>query len=118
MRRNLEAIRAGGRIGWFWRWLGVARAEGRIGWFWRGLSLLEVACDRLAIDLQLASDSTLRPASAIQGRNCVYDGHFEVIRHGATPEKEGFSEGYLSNSRLLLSGWFSSAPWWLVFSAR
>ena len=44
IRRDLGAIRAGGRNGWFWRCSGQ----------------LEVACDGLAIDVQLARDSTLQ----------------------------------------------------------
>ena len=79
-----------GRNGWFWRRLGAVGAGGRNGWFWRRSGLLEVACDGLAIDLQLDGDSALGPALAMKGQNSVYHGHFEVIRHGAAPGKEGF----------------------------
>jgi hypothetical protein len=51
IRRDLEAIRAGGRNGWFWRWLGAVGAGGRNGWFWRRSGELEVASDSLAIDV-------------------------------------------------------------------
>jgi hypothetical protein len=68
----------------------AARAPGTLGRlrFWRR-GLLEAACDGLAIDLQLACNSALGPALAMQGQNNVYHGHFEVIRHGVAPGKRG-----------------------------
>jgi hypothetical protein len=115
--RGLKAIRAGGRIGWFWLDINIDRAGGRIGWFWRRPGLLEVACDGLAVDLELTRDSTLGPAPAMKGQDEVYHGHFEQIRHGAAPGKEGFPWSLTVESAAPQSGWFSSALRWLVLSA-
>jgi hypothetical protein len=56
-----------------------------------------VACDGLAIDLQLGGNSALGPALAMKGQDNVYRGHFEAIRHGAAPGKTGSLRAYLAN---------------------
>jgi hypothetical protein len=46
----------------------------------------------------------------MHGQNNVYHGHFEAIRHGAAPGKDGFTESLPVES--------TSPHKWLVLSAR
>ncbi len=117
-RRALVPLRAGGRIGWFWRAVGRRRAGGRIGWFWRRVSLSQVTGDGLAVDPQFVGDAALGPAPAVQCTDGLADGHLEQIRHGRAPGAKDLPRSLTGAPGSPQNGWFSSAPRWLVLSAR
>jgi hypothetical protein len=114
----LVSLRAWGRLGWFWRVLVGFGAEGRLGWFWRCFSQPQVTCDGLAVDPQFVGDATLGPAPAMECTNGLADGHLEQIRHDEAPGAEDLLSSLTGASGSPQNGWFSSAPRWLVLSAR
>ena len=98
--------------------VGAVRAGGRIGWFWRSVRLSEVTGDGLAVDPQFVGDAALGPAPAVQCTDGFADGHLEQIRHGRAPGARDLPRSLTGESGSPQNGWFSSAPRWLVLSAR
>jgi hypothetical protein len=78
---RLHSVGAGGHIGRFCFRLGSVRAGGRIGRFCRLVAALQIACDRIAVDVQLVGDAPLRLAAGMQSANGVDESNSEVMRH-------------------------------------
>jgi hypothetical protein len=85
------------------------------GFGWVGL---EGTGDGLPVDAQFAGDPALGPAALVQGEEGVDESHSEVIRHDGSPRTLGTPSSVTGEPCSPQSGWFSSAPRWLVLSAR
>ena len=115
---------AGGRNGWVWftrpgwqnGWVcprGLRRAGGRNGWFCRRQS--HIPGHRLPVHAQFPSYPPLRPALLVQRHYRRFHSHIDVIhRRSMLPFPGSISDG----SSLSQCGWFSSAHYWLVLTAR